>query len=269
MPIARQRGICQASNAFNVARFVSNVFLDAAHRHLPRCFSTRTALSATSEYALKEESGQQIDQVRYVEDENNTLAIPFKVMEAKAARRTIARQNIEAKLQASLQASLDPTSLEKTLEKHRAVNMGAIIRHVHVDKNVGDFERPTRTARKIRRRKPITLLEKNYAHKEGLEIHFEEHELLRDSWFEHLDVSTVPKASSKVATDKDGKADKIVKSKVNRKRTTLVLEYEGKYVNPISNAKLDGTQLPWAVAVNEASTVRERYDQTGFMCFFT
>jgi hypothetical protein len=265
MPIARQRGICQTSNAFNIARFISNVFLDAAHRHRQRCFSSRTALYAAAEYALKGESAQQVGQVRHVSNENNASAVPFKPIEAKAARRTIAKQQ---SLEAKLQASLDPTSLEKTLEKHRAVNMGALIKHVPVDKNVGDFKRPTLVARRIRRRKPITALsEKNNAHKDGLEIRFEEHELLRDSWFEHLDVSTVPKALSKVANHKDGKADKIIESKVYRKRTGFVLEYEGKYVNPISNAKLDDTQLPWAVAVNEAATVSERYDQTRFMCF--
>jgi hypothetical protein len=257
MPIARQRGICQASNAFSVSRFVSNVFLDATRGPRQRCFSSKATLYTATESALKDESVQQVRQVRYVFDENNAFAASFNPIQARAARRTLARQNVDAKLQ----ACLDPTSLEKTLEKHRAVNMGALIHRVPVDKNAGDFKRPSLIARRMRRRKPSTTLsEENNAHKEGLEI--EEHGLLRDVWFEHLDVSSVPEAGGKKPKEK---ADKIIKSKLNQKRKGFVLEYEGRYVNPISKAKLDGTKLPWDVAVNEAATASERYDQTQFM----
>jgi hypothetical protein len=260
MHIARQRGICKASNAFNVARFVSNVFLDAARGHRQRCFSIRTALYATAAYTLKDESRQRIGQDRYVPDKNNVSALPFNPIKARAASKRLARQNIDVKLQ----ASLDPTSLEKTLENHRAVNMGALIECIPVDRNVRDFHRPTLIAKKVRRRKGTTMLsEKSNADKEKLEKRFEEHQLLRDDWFEHLDISTVPKASKTAAMDgkqtsKENKADKIIKSKAYRAKIGTVLGYEGKYVNPISSAKLDDIQLPWAVAVDEAATAIER-----------
>lgn len=259
MPIARQRGICQASNAFNVARFVSTIFLDAPRGHRQRCFSSKTTLYTAADCTFKDEAEQRVQQVRYVFEEGSAPAVSFEPIKARAARRTLARQSIDAKLQ----ASLDPTSLEKTLEKHRAVNMGALVRRVPIDKNAGDFKRPKTIARRILRRK----LKQNNTHEEG----FEENELLRDAWFDHLDVSTVPKASSKVAKDEEintnpqDKADKIIRSKLMRGRNGSVLEYEGQYVNPISNAKLDNVQLPWTVAVDEAATTRERYDQARFM----
>lgn len=259
MPIARQRGICHASNAFNIVRFVSNVFLDAARGHRQRCFSNRTALYAVAGYAMKDESDQRVGQVRSVSDENTTSALSFNPIEARAARKMFERQRINAKLQ----ASLDPTSLEKTLEKHRAVNTKGLIEYVPVDENVEDFTRPKTFARRAGRRKRKPLFsEKSSADKEDLELHFEEH----GDWFEHLNVSTVLEASKRVATQtpKEEKADKIIKSKTKQTRIGSVLEYKGKYVNPISNAKLDRIQLPWVVAVNEATTAIERYDQTHF-----
>src|SRR6266513_1829 len=224
MPIARRRGICQASNAFSVARFVSNVFLDPTRGHRQRCFSNWTTLCSTAGYAFKDESGQRVGQVRTVSDENNVSAVSFNSIDA--ARRTLARQSIGSKLQ----ASLDPTSLEKTLEKHRAVNMGAIIKHVVVDRNAEKFKR---TQRREGRR---AVSEKSNANEKRLEIRFDEHELVHDAWFEHLNVSTVPTASTgdtkdKEQSPKEEKADKIINSKVKRKRTGIILEYEGKYVN--------------------------------------
>jgi hypothetical protein len=256
MPIACQRGTCQASNTFNVARFVFNVFLDAPRRHRRPFFSSNRTLYATADYVLKDDSGQRGQQVRYVFDKNNASAASFDPIVARAARRTLAKQGVNIKLQ----SSLDPTSLEKTLEKHRAVNMSAITKRVPTDKNAGGFKRPKFIARRLRRRKPTTMLsEKNNVHEEKSDMCFEEYELLRDAWFEHLDVSTVPKVTKdRGAASVEDKADKIIKSKVNRRRSGSVLEYEGKYVNPVFNAKLDRVQLPWAVG--EAATASERYD---------
>jgi len=146
------------------------------------------------------------------------------------------------KYQRRLQESLDPTSLEKTLENHRAANMSFLIRRTTTDTPYSEDRVASPQSRQpeqeaeadtVAQRREISEIDDLFENPNAI-------------WFKHLNTGG----------GSWDKASKIVAAK-KRKPVTQVLEYDGRYVAPISVVKDCESTIPWIAQSPMAAA--ERY----------
>lgn len=228
MPIVPPRTVCRAPNAFNVEAYISRIFPIIPCGRYSRWFATSGPISQHEEEEPKDVSSDGQAVVKHGEKDN------WKYYH---------RLRPSKKYEQRLQASLDPSSLEKTLEKHRAMNMEFLIRRMEYDTAPG-FTPRSKLGLDEQKEDPVELEEQA---KNEIDNLFENPNAM---WFEHLNLENDD-------ADREGdKAHKIVRAK-KRGRSVPVLEYEGQYVTPIAHQS-SSYRIPWLV--NTPVHSPERYD---------
>ena len=221
MPIAGPSYVCRAPNAFNVRAYVSSIF--------PHPRSTSRWLSATS--SRPQDVAQHIRQEKDTTQEalmdGQDLAENSSSNSLKLNRSSKSFKIHERRLQ----ESLDPSSLKKTLEKHRATNKDFLNRRLKTQDAY--FAGP------IASQQPRQLNREREAERIG-STQSEIDDLLENPnniWFKHLNLTEHRYGD---------KASRIVATKKSKYRTQ-VLEYDGQYVAPPDAAKKGNLKLPWIV----------------------
>lgn len=234
MPIVPQRTVCRAPNAFNVEAYVSRIFpILPCSRHV-RWFAT----SGSSFQNVAEQINHDQEVPKDLSSDRHPLVKIVKDDNWKYYHRLRPSKKYEKRLQ----ASLDPSSLRKTLENHRAMNMDFLIRRGNTETPPGFA--PHRELGLDERKEHTEEIEEQVRNE--IDNLFENP---NDMWFEHLNLE-----HDDVAGGGD-KAEKIVRAK-ERGRSVPALEYEGQYVTPVAHQSQQ-YRIPWLV--NEHVRSPERY----------
>jgi len=221
MPIAAPSYICRAPNAFNVRACISRVF--------PHPHSTSRWLATTSSkprgvaqrIRQEEDTPQEalIDGQDLAEDSSSNSLKPnhrFKPFKTHQRR---------------LQESLDPSSLKKTLEKHRATNNYFLNRRLKTEGSYSAGSIASQQPRQPDQKWEAERIEETRSDIDDLL------ESPNNIWFKHLNL---------IRHRYGDKASRIAEAKKS-KDPTQVLEYEGQYVAPVDTAKKGNMKLPWIV----------------------